>query len=204
MVVTDDDALANQLRILRAHGWVRNVSPTPDLGHYDVDPRYAFVNWGLNVRPTELQAGFGLHQIKKADAWTDRRNSLASGFVSELNNRDNLNKHLRFPTWEAKTCQPSFFALPMVASSRMIRNRVTSYLEKNGIETRPLVAGNIARHPVGELFGCFSDFLRTPAPGETLVADELHQRGFYIGLSPLNTHDDIMRVILLLEDFFKK
>ena len=26
---------------------------------------FNFVNWGFNVRPTELQAGFGLEQIKK-------------------------------------------------------------------------------------------------------------------------------------------
>jgi CDP-4-dehydro-6-deoxyglucose reductase, E1 len=86
MVTTNNDTAAEQLRILRAHGWVRNVNPARyELQQYpDIDERYAFVNWGLNVRPTELQAGFGLHQIELADTFAARREQLAARFMKFL------------------------------------------------------------------------------------------------------------------------
>ena len=31
----------------------------------DLDPNYLFANLGFNLRPTELNGGFGLEQIKK-------------------------------------------------------------------------------------------------------------------------------------------
>ena len=49
---------------------------------------------------------------------------------------------------------PSWFALPILVTSEAPFNRseITSYLESKGVETRPIVAGNIARHPVAKIF----------------------------------------------------
>jgi dTDP-4-amino-4,6-dideoxygalactose transaminase len=70
-------------------------------------------------------------------------------------------------------------------------------LEKNGVETRPMVTGNIAHHPVARLF---PEFGERPFPG----ADQIHARGFYIGLSPLQTDAAIDRLINVFETFFKE
>ena len=81
MIACSNIEVAEQLKILRAHGWVRNVDPTIyALNDYDVDPRYAFVNWGFNVRPTDIQAGFGIHQLQKLPQFNQRRIELASKF----------------------------------------------------------------------------------------------------------------------------
>jgi len=64
MICTNDNSLVPKLRTLRAHGWTRNLDEKHyDLRNYDVDHRYAFVNWGFNVRPTEVQAGLGSHNL---------------------------------------------------------------------------------------------------------------------------------------------
>ena len=68
------------------------------------------------------------------------------------------------------------------------RKEITNYLENSGVETRPIVAGNIARHPVGDLFEELKEYT---FPG----ADAVHERGFYIGLSPFHS-DEIMDKLL--------
>ena len=67
MVVCQDPDMADRLKVLRAHGWLRNVEGDRfELADGTIDPRYAFVDWGFNVRPTEVQAGFGLSQLDTA------------------------------------------------------------------------------------------------------------------------------------------
>ena len=196
MVSVTDVAVAEQLRLLRAHGWVRNVDPRGyQLEKYpDIDPRYAFVNWGLNVRPTEVQASFGLHQLEKADLFAQRRAQMAGRFIKYLAKQP----WLTMPRVHRKAV-PSWLALPLMVSHKapFKKAELTTFLEKHGVETRPIVTGNVARHPVGKLF---PEFQTRAYPG----ADEIHARGFYIGLSPLQDDDAIPRLIETFDQFLKK
>ena len=72
-----------------------------------------------------------------------------------------------------------------------------NHLEKEGVETRPIVAGNMARHPVARLFPAFSE---SEFPG----ADRLHQRGFYLGLSPLFADSDLDRLVGCIDAFLAR
>ncbi len=193
MVAVSDLAMAEQLRVLRAHGWVRNVDPgSYQLHRYpDIDARYAFVNWGLNVRPTEVQAGFGIRQLEKADAFSRRRAEMAAQFGAFIA----ACPWLEMPRVAFKAV-PSWLAFPLMVAkdAPFTRAKITAFLENNGIETRPIVAGNVARHPVGQLF---SEFQERDFPG----ADEVHQRGFYIGLSPLQSDENISRLIATFDAF---
>ncbi len=193
MIAVSDPAMAEQLRLLRAHGWVRNVDPAPyQLHQYpDIDARYAFVNWGMNVRPTEVQAGFGIRQLEKADTFARRRAEMAARFGGFISNCPSL----AMPKVAAKAV-PSWLALPLMVSrdAPFTRADITGYLESRGIETRPIVAGNVARHPVGRLF---PEFRERGFPG----ADEVHSRGFYIGLSPLQSDEAMSRLIATFEAF---
>jgi len=63
IILTKDNDFAKRCRLLRAHGWDREVSDPAVSAESDIDTRYKFVAWGFNLRPTELQAGFGIEQI---------------------------------------------------------------------------------------------------------------------------------------------
>ena len=65
MIGCRDQTLSDVFRLLRAHGWARNTKYLQIESQAGLDPRYMFVNWGFNVRPTELQSGFGLEQLKR-------------------------------------------------------------------------------------------------------------------------------------------
>jgi len=195
MVICRNEEIADRLKILRAHGWLRNVDNAKyPLDSYNVDPRYAFVNWGLNIRPTDIQAGFGLCQLEKLPGFNERRRLLANRFFCALDN----NPYLCFPSVEQKA-DPCWFALPVMLKKDAPFNRsdITSHLESQGIETRPIVTGNIARHPVARLFPEFS--ART-----FRGADKIHDNGFYIGLSPLFSEEMIDRLLDIMQKYMNR
>ena len=195
MIACSTAEIAEQTKILRAHGWLRNVDSTPyNLNNYDIDPRYAFVYWGFNVRPTDIQAGFGLHQLQKLPQFNQRRIELANKFFTFIDSESWLSR----PQSDSKAL-PSWFALPLLVASDAPFNRkeITDYLELAGVETRPIVAGNIARHPVAKIF---SEFGEDTYSG----ADIIHQHGFYLGLSPLHTDENIERLIDCMQQFLRR
>jgi CDP-6-deoxy-D-xylo-4-hexulose-3-dehydrase len=178
MIVTSDPETAERLRLLRAHGWARNLKnrshPLLKLTNDPaLDSRYTFLEWGFNVRPTELQAGFGLHQIKKFPQFKEARNR---GFAYIRENLMDFSDVIEFPevSPQADAC---WLALPIMLRPNAVisRNEVTKRLQSLGIETRPIVAGNLTKQPVSRRF----DWLReNNLPG----ASAIHDRGFYIGL----------------------
>lgn len=197
MIVTPQRQQADDLKILRAHGWIRNIdgeSHIKSIEDENVDPRYAFFNWGFNVRPTDLQAGFGLSQLEKIKGFNEQRNRLAERFFDYIDSSTWLKRPLVHPL-----AKPCWFALPLMvdAQAPFSRAQLTRHLEEAGVETRPVVAGNIARHPVAKVF---PEFKERAFPG----ADEIHQRGFYVGLSPLFDDSTMDRLITVFEDFFKQ
>lgn len=197
MVVVPDIEKAEHLRILRAHGWIRNVDPGK-YGihqHPEIDPRYAFVNWGLNVRPTEVQAGFGIRQLEKADLFAQRRADIASRFNQLIAGTP----WLKTPVVAPKA-NPSWLGLPLMVdkSAPFSRADLTAYLEDCGVETRPVVTGNLAKHPAAKLL--VPELLERSYPG----ADEIHNRGFYIGVSPLLTDKTVDRLIATFETFLAR
>ena len=68
MILTDDDELAGLCRILRAHGWTRDVTPPATF-----DDEYNFVAFGYNVRPLELHAAVAREQLKKLPKFIEAR-----------------------------------------------------------------------------------------------------------------------------------
>lgn len=194
MITTDDEDFADLLRLLRAHGWSRNMRRIPPNMPADIDPRYTFLNWGFNVRPTELQAGFGAIQLDRLPAFQEHRNSNVERFKRLFPHTDAV-RLMQVP--DAGKC--SWFALPMVVEEEapFTRDELTGHLEANGVETRPIVAGNLTRHPVAEHYSAMQ--------GQNLPgADVVHERGFYLGVHPLDSTESIDRLVGVLDDFITR
>ena len=191
MILTKDPEFAHRMRLLRAHGWARHIATTEEI-EKGIDPRYTFVNWGFNVRPTELQAGFGIHQIRKLSEFNDLRNKNAAKLQEVFSKFAHLFSVMQVT--EKGSC--SWFAFPILINKAapFTREDLTSYLEKLGVETRPVVAGNIARQPgFKNLVPNFNSSL----PG----ADTIHEQGFYIGIHPVDYATQIQELSEILERF---
>jgi len=193
-VICSDPELSDLFRLLRAHGWARNTKHTVPVIEDGLDPRYMFLNWGFNLRPTELQAGFGLEQLKRLGGFQKQRLTNAAYLLDHLGQYSSL---LRSIDVHPKA-ECSWFALPLMLSETcpFDRSAFLENLERNGVETRPVVAGNVARQPACALF---PDLQETHLPG----ADMVHERGFYIGLHPFAAIDKLDRLIEVLDSFLR-
>lgn len=72
MVVTDDEAVADRIRILRSHGSIRG-------SHY-----MSFVDAGFNYRLSDINAAVGVVQMGRLDWLLQTRRSLAETYAKKL------------------------------------------------------------------------------------------------------------------------
>ena len=152
ITVTDDDNLAELMRIIRAHGWVRDMKNSKIYSDQfrDFDERFLFVNLGYNLRLTELQANFGLNQINKLDGIVNKRRNNTNMYKKKLTE---FNNEFSFQQ-ETKNSKSSCFGFPIILknTSNVDLNNFTSFLNKNKIESRPIICGNIAKQPAMKKF----------------------------------------------------
>lgn len=152
MVVTSDDRIADLARVLRAHGWQRDVRAKIPVANPFIDERYHFVNLGYNLRPTELQGAFGLHQVGKLERFIQIRRENAEYWNSAL--RKYAEWLQLSPGREGPGSRSVWFGYPVTVrpSAPFTRQDLTRFLEERGIETRPIMAGNFRDQPAIRLF----------------------------------------------------
>lgn len=188
MVVTNDSGLHDDLLSLRSHGWVRDRSDRDRLVERfpTFDDRFLFVMPGYNVRPMEIQGAIGSIQLGRLDAMLDAREDLAgtvAGWLSErvpwleLIGADTLGDG-RSAARRERTHSWMTLPLRLREGAPASRDAVMRHLEKSGVETRPLLAGNLARHPAAK--GIVSRSARS-----LHHCDELLYRAFMIGCHPV-------------------
>jgi CDP-6-deoxy-D-xylo-4-hexulose-3-dehydrase len=189
VIVTSDGALADDLRSLRSHGGVRDRSDRAAWAarYPGFDDRFLFALGGYNVRPTEIQAAIGIVQLRKLPTMLERRESLArdvrdwiagSSPWLELLGTECLPADDR--PRDPREREHSWMMLPfrLAPAAPLSRDRLRRHLEDRGVETRPLIAGNLARHPAVRLF-------QTRSARSLHEADELLARGLMIGCHPV-------------------
>jgi CDP-6-deoxy-D-xylo-4-hexulose-3-dehydrase len=178
MITTEDYDLYNIMRMKRSHGLTRESAKPKiwDILFPDVDHKFTFGYDGFNVRNTELHAVLGLEQLKRLDDTIAIRNKNYSNF---LDNVHAVNEDL-FDTVTSTTGM-SNFAFPFFAKDK---DKIERRLDEAGIETRPIVGGNMLRQPfIRERAGV--------APESLFWTEKLHQTGFYVGNNAKVTTDMI-------------
>ncbi|MEW6775199.1 MAG: aminotransferase class I/II-fold pyridoxal phosphate-dependent enzyme [Bdellovibrionota bacterium] len=197
MVVTSDPAKAELVRILRAHGWIRDAKGKKDLAgkNPEIDPRFLFVNLGFNLRPTDIQGAFGLHQLPRLDPFNDVRRRNAEVWLSRL---APWKKWLRTTRPERGT-RHTWFAFPLLVEPKapFTRKQLSEFLESKGIETRPVVAGNLARQPAFK-------HVQHRVAGDLPNSQAIMERGLFFGNHGILSPEDCERVAKTLEEFLSR
>lgn len=181
-VLTDDSELYDDLKSFRAHGWIRDRADREDwIRRYpDLDPRFFFVTTGYNVRPMELQAAVGRVQLKKIDGFLARRDQLAA-LVEEARQQNApalrlIGSEFMSAGSSRETRRHSWMNFPFQIdkSTGLTRQKVMQTLEEHGVETRPIIAGNLSKHPANEK-------IQTITRDQLEICDGILDRGFMIG-----------------------
>lgn len=142
MVCTDNDHFAEVLKMIRSHGWDRDIDEEAKQKYkqkYNVnefESLYKFYYQGFNLRSTDLQAFIGLNQIPKIKSIAKTRH-------------DNFEKYLKLikdDLWKPSPEQDlvSNMGYPLLVSNR---EEVYFKLKSNNIESRPLVSGSMGTQP---------------------------------------------------------
>lgn len=178
LVSTDDAELGMMVRMVRAHGWDRNISPEERSklrNEWNIDEfrgPYTFYTLGYNVRPTDIQGLIGCIQLNHLDAANETRRTTFSEIQPIIN---------AIPGLSTPQMNVPAFAIPVICETPELLNYYTQKCKDLGIEMRPIVAGSMNRQP----------FFKKYANVETPNADLIHDVGFYMPNHPDITADDI-------------
>lgn len=183
MVVCNNESAERDYRLLRSHGW------EPKKNY-----RFWFPTWGLNVRPMEVQAAFGSVQMQRIEQFRDGRVRNVARLAARTWNR--YPQSLSGPKI-SKHCTPSWHGFPIMVSkdAKFTRDLMCAYLDEHGVETRPIVAGNLARQPAVKAH--IEHITTGPLPG----ADTIHDQGFYIGTPSHDEEEGTNYVGDVVDDF---
>lgn len=147
VVVSGNEAFSELARIIRAHGWTRDMKQPESArrDHDGIDAKFLFVNEGYNFRMSDPQAAFGLVQLAKLAGFVDHRRHIASVLLNRL---ESLAPVLT-PQAEQENARHSWFGFPVIQQddAPVSATEARAALAQAGIETRPIICGNIAAQP---------------------------------------------------------
>jgi CDP-6-deoxy-D-xylo-4-hexulose-3-dehydrase len=197
MVVTNDAKLADLLRSMRAHGWSRGMSNAAEAAaaNPEVDPRFLFVTTGFNLRPIEINAAVGIEQLKRLEGFNARRREISQRFdqgFAGLQRSGDLELVAHDPQ-----SLPAPFGYVVLCSTRELRRKFGEHLESSGVDTRPVICGNMVRQPALRQ-------LQYRVSGSLAGADRVMDCGIYWGPHPGISDDDVDQVIEIVTSFFRR
>jgi len=160
---------------------------------FGYDHKYVYSHFGYNLKATDMQAAIGCAQIKKLPLFTEKRRY----------NYESLRKKLKviedmviLPE-KCEKSNPSWFGFLITCKEKVDKNKVVHYIEKKGVQTRMLFAGNLIKQP------CF-DEMRKSEKGYRVVNDlpiteQIMRKTFWVGIYPGMTDEmlDYMAKIII-------
>lgn len=193
-ICTDSDALSSMLKIVRAHGWDRNLSlarqrriRTKHNVNDTFYSRYTFFDLGYNLRPTEIAGFLGNIQLKYIDEIIKKRNENFLKMALPIYKKVNKYYPVRFEHMNFH----SNFAVPVICRSVKIRDELVKKCEGQ-VEIRPIVGGDMTEQPFFkkhmDLFARIMGFSN---------AKTIHRQGLYFGNNPELTEQEIQTIVKL-------
>ncbi|MDN5310370.1 MAG: hypothetical protein PWP14_1764 [Methanolobus sp.] len=124
-VVTNNQELAEKVRLLRSHGIDKDASSRygPDAGW-----AYDMKMLGRNYRITDIQAALGISQLKKIDAFIERRNEIAKLYNELLSECE----FVEIPITK-ESMKHGWHIYTVLLNESVNRNELFRYMRKNDI-----------------------------------------------------------------------
>ncbi len=183
MIVCNDYNDYKILYSLRSHGWDRGLNNVKKNS-------FNFINSGFNLRPMDITAAIGLSQFKRLNQMIKIRSNNRKLIIDSIKNSNNWNNQIDFLN-STKKVKPSWFGMPILINKRYInkKSKFLNYLNKNGIETRPIISGNFLNQPASKLY-------KLNKRKETFKnADQIEKRGFFIGLHAKKINKNLVKFL---------
>jgi perosamine synthetase len=115
-VVTNNPHVADRARLIRNHG--------------EGKEKYVHTDFGLNLRPTDLQSAVGIVQLRKVEDYMNLRKRIADLYISDLSEDLDFQfvpNYVRRHPWMLFMC---------LLKNKRVRDNLNSFLNRRGIDTR--------------------------------------------------------------------
>lgn len=182
---TNDEEFYYSLLMMRSHGWDRDLPEgvqkklRSENNVSEFDSLYTFYLPGFNLRATDLQAFLGLMAIDKLDVYSTQRNKNFKIYLNLLSDnkiqmKDRVGDFV------------SNFAYPILSDKRDL---IVDKLQKNNIEVRPLIAGDMSKKPM---------WIKKYGPKNLPNCELINKNGFYVPNHQGLTFNDIQTIVKII------
>ena len=189
MVNTNDQDLYELMRMKRSHGLAResgNLKKYADQ-YPDIHPQFLFMTDGYNFRSSDINAVIGLRQLPRLDSMVEHRKENFLRFTEIIAQHQDKFHPVIYQEGNSN------FAFPFICRTPQIAANMKAAFDKNGVEHRPIVGGNLLRQPFlkGHKFG---------VPRKDSNVDLLNDNGVYIGNSHFVARSDVEWLDLIMRE----
>jgi CDP-6-deoxy-D-xylo-4-hexulose-3-dehydrase len=146
------------------------------------DYKFLYACHGYNFKSSEVNAVFGLEQMKKLPKFVEIRRKNVERYLENL-------KHVKGVILPSDTKKSNWLAFPFQVEDRL---GLVTYLENKNIQTRVIFSGNITRHPA------YRRYLETFEN-----ADIIMKNGILVGCHHGMTIDDVDEVCKHIKGFLQ-
>lgn len=175
------------------------------------DHKYTYSHIGFNLKITDWQASIALAQLDKLPTFLKKRKNNAEYLLNKLKD---LKEYLILPETNKNYEQSWFgFLISVKPNDKFNKQQLVEFLEKNGVGTRQLFAGNILRQPMMvendiELRISNSGILNSKNVTEENYAmlpntDFTMNNTFWVGVFPALTKKELDKTSNLIHEFIK-
>lgn len=171
MVSTNDLELYDLMKMKRSHGMAReSINFNEYAAKYpEINKQFLFITDGYNFRNHEICAVLGISQLKNLDKSIEVRKQNYKMFYNLTQKYEHL---IYSPSYFIEG--NSNFCFPIICRSKDIYNSLINKIEKNKIEYRPIVGGNLLKHP-------FLKKYKIQKGKTEYNVDLVNDYGFYLG-----------------------
>ena len=162
IAVTNDAELAEKMRILR------------NLGS-DRDRKFYHPLLGYNYKMSDIHASIGVIQLKKLDQYILRKRKNVASLNEKLEDLD-----IKLPEEEDYAFNV-YYVYHILVGEEKERVKITGHLEREGVETRPLLSFIPEQPPYTGGYNV----------NAYPVARDAYRRGFYVSNSPMLTINEL-------------
>jgi len=127
MVTTNNDELAEKIRVLRLHGLSLDAWRRYELGGYK---HYQCIEMGFKYNMTDIQASIGMWQMKHLDEWRLKRKEMVSYYNELLAEQDIVAPIL---TVDDSINVQSYHLYPVMVNNALDRDDILNYLQASGV-----------------------------------------------------------------------
>ena len=146
------------------------------------DHKFLYSVLGYNMKCSEMNAAFGLVQLKRFEEFEHIRRANVERYLENLKDVEEI-------TLPDDSIKPNWLAIPLQCNCRL---ELLTYLEEQDIQTRVTFAGNVTRHPI------YREYLQEFENSDIIMAN-----GFLLGAHHGMNIEDVDYVCSKIKEFFE-